>query len=318
MKPIKILFIATFLAHSLFAGDEVGGGGIAENNILYAFENLDGYIDICLTTPTCSLSQAERQVLNRIRKALPEERKNKQLIQFESESNKPGFFYVDGHVRIAKTGFKVGSPIYFNRDLLYPNIAQVAGGPSIPIPNRPYDIPFATSILVHELGHHQGERDHTYLDALGSKLTSLMQTYSAELDGGPFQRSLIVTALNYMTPHKGPEILLRDTEKLYAIGDKVEEALQCPENVKMHYFQVWNLHWLRGKEAEDSKDAVRRVRMRTVLQCMSDTQVLLELQKDLEIQFETVAGTNPNDTLIKKDSLKIRQIDCVKTPSLCH
>lgn len=315
MKKLKQLGWALCLSLNVWAGNEVGGGGIAENNLLYALANLDSYIEICLNAQNaCPLTDPERKLLTQIKSALPEERKNPNLIQFSAESLNPGFFHVDGHVRIAKTGFSVGSPIYFNRDLLYPKLEAVpVGAPSIPNPKRPYDLPFAVSILVHELGHHQGEKDHTYLDSLGSKINSLMQTSAAELDGGPYFPSLIATVLNY--EGGSPELLLRDSEKLYSIGEDVTKALVCKADKKPLRYMLWNLHWLKGDETGIS-DVLRHLRMRAVIQCEEESSARF---REVDLEFRTKAYSEvAQGILIEKNSLKIRQIDCAKTPSVCH
>ncbi|MCX6124359.1 MAG: hypothetical protein NTV34_06360 [Proteobacteria bacterium] len=76
---------------------------------------------------------------------------------------------------MAKTGSEIGSPIYINRDLIYTE--QVGRWSALTVLE-------CIPILVHELGHHQGEAPHTVLDLLGVKVQTLLsKNYSvAEFD----------------------------------------------------------------------------------------------------------------------------------------
>ena len=122
LRKLNQLFISaviSFASMTSFAGTFVNnGGGIAEKNILYAYEKLDTYLQLCLNSNTCKLTADQGSLLLQIYRALPQERQTKQLF-FGSEKKNPGSFMIDGNVRVARTGDEIGSPIYINSDLLY-------------------------------------------------------------------------------------------------------------------------------------------------------------------------------------------------------
>ena len=76
-------------------------------------------------------------------------------IEFKSESESPGFFVLDGQVRIAKTGSNPNDVIYINCDMALANQTEILD---------------AVAILSHELGHHFGVKDHQRLDAFGARI----------------------------------------------------------------------------------------------------------------------------------------------------
>ncbi len=159
---IFILNVCLLMSFNAFAkgGDEVrNGGGLAEQYLAFALENLSGSIDICLAKSECVKNHHERKELAKIKEILPQQKKANRL-RFESEKKRPGFFLIGGVVRLAVTGNKVGDPIYYNLDLLYQNNqSQMTYGQAI-------------QSLVHELGHHLGHYDHDMLEVLGAEVRS--------------------------------------------------------------------------------------------------------------------------------------------------
>lgn len=103
-------------------------------------------------TKQCSISDSESTLISRIIHAVPNEHLAT-TIQFRSEATEPGFFLIDGQVRVAKTGDDVGSPVFINEDLILADQT---------------DVRTAIAILVHELGHHHKIKDHQALDRLGA------------------------------------------------------------------------------------------------------------------------------------------------------
>lgn len=307
---IKIWLLA--LSITLYAGgDSVGGGGIAENNILYSFLNLESFIELCVNASVgCGITVEEGRLLRQISDSMKEERKNTKLIRFESESQKPGFFYVDGALRIAKTGFHVGDPIYFNVDMLYP-LAGTVSIPLIPPPDRPLDIPIATGLLVHELGHHQGEKDHTALDLLAGKVQTFMRVYSSELDGGPLRKYIIATALEF---GKGSEsdLVLRDKRDAYSLLPQLRKTLKCDDKSQPGGFTLWNMHWLRETRSEG--EIVLPLRARVLLYCKGEFRV-----ESKELEIEIVLEQKSSGPLsILNPKTKMAQIDCETANEMCH
>ena len=158
MKTLVILLMMTLSgpAFSALGGDEIrNGGGAAEWYLTFALQNLKHSISNCLTKTTCAPSAKKRDVLKKILDSLEIEQKS-EVLKFSSQKLTPGLFIIDGVVRLAVTGSRVWSPIYYNLDLLYQG-NQV---------NMNYGQ--AVQSLIHELGHHHNVSDHDFLDRLGA------------------------------------------------------------------------------------------------------------------------------------------------------
>jgi hypothetical protein len=142
---------------ALFSGgDHVGnGGGLAESYLAFSKVGLKSFIRSCLSSSICLSTNKEiklaKDVLNHSK---IEETPIKYVIGKET----PGFFFLDGNVRVAKTSYVAGDAIYVNRDLLYDR------------QGRAISLPTAITILFHELGHQVGYKDHDFLDLVGSKI----------------------------------------------------------------------------------------------------------------------------------------------------
>ena len=119
MKRMVIIFLM-IISQNVFSWDEVNnGGGAAEGTLTYTFLNVGKYIDLCLSSDICQISEREKEILSQIKGSLEEEFAQEKPLIFISESSNPGTFIIDGEIKIAKTGSAVGGPIYFNLDLLY-------------------------------------------------------------------------------------------------------------------------------------------------------------------------------------------------------
>jgi hypothetical protein len=227
------LHCASFAAAG--GGGEVGnGGGVAEKNITFAYINLAGYIDICLASASCQLSAQELPVLQAIRGGLSSEYLNQNQIIFSSETAQPGFFFLDGAIRVARTGSTVGSAIYYNRDLLYPV------GPSGNI--TPFSVADAVGSLVHEMGHHHGISDHTFLDLLGSKVEKLMLGQTHSIDSFSQTRFSVET----IDPAGASvsQLIVFDSETVTDLTGRLKTALRgiC-QSEPMAGAIIANLHW---------------------------------------------------------------------------
>ena len=123
------------------------------------------FISLALADPAKKFSPEEKALLEEILSTLPEELAGPTLFTFDSESAHPGFFQLDGAVRVAKTGSSVGDTIFINRDLIYTlRDGQWAA----------MTILECVPLLIHELGHHHGNHSHEFLDLLGVKVQALL------------------------------------------------------------------------------------------------------------------------------------------------
>lgn len=156
-------------------GDEVrNGGGLAENYLTFALKNLDHSLKLCFDSQRCATKAEDRKILLKIKEALPLEIKSN-ILKFASEKKNPGFFKINGITRLAITGNTVGSPIYYNLDMLYKNDeSQINYGQAV-------------QSLIHELGHHHAVYDHDRLENLGAEVrASEYETQMCRVTSGYF------------------------------------------------------------------------------------------------------------------------------------
>ncbi|WP_413558946.1 hypothetical protein [Bdellovibrio sp. HCB209] len=310
-----VLALVASLSVSAFAGpggDWVNnGGGIAEKNVLYAYERLDQYIEICLTSDGCKLSPREREIIAKIAKGLPQEVKGR-LLYFGSEQKTPGFFMIDGLVRVAKTGSSPNTPIYINSDLLY---SKGSDGQYTAV-----SIPEAVAILVHEFGHHYGGYTHEELDLLGVRISMLLQTKMAVTPLLPWSNDISAMVLTKDVYTAYPDVLL-------SVGDDVVDISKAVANEAMCYrFSVpipvlpipdldliskkptgsvlYNLHW------DKFSDSDTRIKVKLIgnisNSCLFKTNILLR-SNDYKMSISFSATKQNGSWKFDAGSLKVEQ-----------
>lgn len=158
-----LILTPSFARNGSGGGDIVGnGGGLAEQNFIYALTHLPEFITETLNNDP--IGSEDHEALQKIYTvALSQYQKNNKL-KFLSGKKNPGFFEseTDPEVRLAKTDFNPDSTIYINLDLLYKHndIGEI----------EVLSLPVMVASLVHEFGHQVEFRDHHYLDFLGAKV----------------------------------------------------------------------------------------------------------------------------------------------------
>ena len=239
MKTL-IINLCLLLSFNSFAktGDEVrNGGGLAEQYLAFALENLDVAIELCLAKSDCAKNADGRLILKKIKDALPQEKMAK-ILKFESEKKNPGFFIIDDVVRLAVTGNKIGDPIYYNLDLLYQGdeIRMTFGQ--------------ATQTLIHELGHHLGFLDHEALELLGAEVRSFTEGNINDVPYLPHLQSKGFSTVGTETRsfvNNGNLNLVFSDEKIDLTRHFQKISSQCvPSTVdplESSSFQFFNLHW---------------------------------------------------------------------------
>jgi hypothetical protein len=229
------------------------GGGSSEANIVYAWQNVEKFIDVALKSNSIDLAKDESNLLRKITSSLDKERSELNLI-FKSGKKHPELFELDdqGKARIAMTGDFVGDTIYFNYDRLYPKddfgISQ------------PISVIRAVGYLVHEFGHHHNIKDHAYLDLLGTKVMMASRGMIKKVDLSEYQRPFIdITAYNknlnfidVLRTRSGlggnqvlSDLILSDSTKLINLTDELNKKLLCERvnTPKLMYTFFNNLHW---------------------------------------------------------------------------
>lgn len=300
------------------SGSDAGnGGGLAEKNVIFAYMNLEKYTDLCLESGLCRLTGPERALLTKIRGALSAEKAKEGQIIFRSEKEQPGFFEIEGQPRVAKTGNSVGDPIYVNTDLLYYPVSGEM---------RAVDIPLSVSILVHELGHHQGVKDHAALDILGSKLQALLLTQSQRAEFWNGNAALITYQLNAVRRDEDKkklnavdQLLLENDwnggSELISLTEKVVAGIGCPGgSLKPLGIRFYNLHEERGvKFDKKNRLLTKPVQAWYILSCSpgaesdhGDVEIELGFKKLLDGSFRFLP-----------ELTRVSQISCLKDVRAC-
>lgn len=264
---MKFLLLWLALVPSAFAGNESGGGGdhvnngggLAEQNFLYAYDNLDNWLETCREVQnTCRLGAKESAILGKIQFELRQVRKEPGLI-FKSGRLNPGLFETDEHgkVRVAVTGSRAGDPIYLNLDLIYHD----AAGSEAAI-----DVYGAVAILVHELGHHAGEEDHLFLDVLGNKVRNRREQFRESIDLKkylhPEFRAVAHNSAReireYFSLVGNPvsRFTLENGEELWDLTDAFTAYAVCPAGTDLRATHLTNITWHRL--ADFNKEAKRQ------------------------------------------------------------
>lgn len=234
-----ILFLA---AGAWAGGDHVkNGGGIAEQRILFAYQNLERFIDLCLRSDSCQLSADQRAILDKVLKALPSERAGaggatgSGQIQFAKGSEHSEIFVIDGVMRVAVTGDAIGSLIYINQELIYGKDSQGIV--------RAISFGEAVALLVHELGHHHGIKDHTWLDFLGARLRGVVEaeTQRTNIEAGNiyFSMTWINFSLHSITP-----LFVMDRENSLDVTAAILKQIKCADSQdRLTGLWLWNVRW---------------------------------------------------------------------------
>ncbi|MCB9082962.1 MAG: hypothetical protein H6624_01395 [Bdellovibrionaceae bacterium] len=236
---LRTLLISALLmipASAWSRGDVVGNGiGLAEKRFHYVFQNIESFVGLCLSGNLCKLTASEQALALKILEAMPQERLQKKPLQFESEKKRPGFFVIDGKVKAAKTGPRIGVPIYINLDM---TVRQTFYGSS-----EPMGEPEVLSILMHELGHHHGIEDEDQLDIFGSKFQTALAAELQRVELGFHAANVQVSVLN--TPALGvlPQVWITDGLQMFDLSHMVLPYLTCPAGYTMSGGHISNTHW---------------------------------------------------------------------------
>jgi len=288
-------------------GDLVGnGGGLAEKNILFSHVNLKGYIEICLNSPTCKLNTWEKNLLNKILNGLPDE---VDQVKFVSEKNNPGFFRIDGELKLAKTGDEVGSPIFINSDLLYTKNSQGL--------YKAFGISEAVALLIHEMGHHHGAKNHNKLDLLGIKVSMSLENHSDKASLFPHNQNFMAISVNKQNAQEFPQLLVYFDSTFMDISKEFRKALKCRGlyfflgQSKPHGASFHNMFWKKLSRRFDVYEFTVSGNVSTYCkgEPFNPTQ-LKATSVDIKFKLEIVRDRNKRSGLkweYIEDSLKIKQ-----------
>ena len=314
LTKLVVLF-AVLSTQSVFAGgDRVNnGGGLAEKNVMYAYEKLGSYIKLCLDSDTCKLNSTQYYILQKIYNGLPTD-KNANQLSFSSEQANPGRFIIDGNVRVAKTGSLPGSPIMINSDLLY-NKNQNGSYEAMSIPE-------AVAVLVHEFGHHYGTYSHEELDLIGVRISLLLQSKVITTPLVPWRSDISMTVLNQDAAGSFPEVILYVGNDIIDISHFYKAEVECvgfkipiplfpvPDinlNGKTPKASIFhNLHWDKIKDKESSLEVQITGNVSNRCKVKSETEIRSN-SSQLSIKFKMNKGID--SWVYDKSSLSLKQFE---------
>lgn len=194
----------------------------ADSNFIFSYNNLDKFIGLCLTDSECDLDASQKDLLQAIASAIPEERKNTTQLVFVSAKERPGFFVLDGQIKVAKTYDDIGSSIYVNTDMI-----------------KGLEVVDAVAILIHELGHHHKIKDETVLDLLGLKVAFyyqqkyLQETYHELIPGlkvSAYNYWLKKTFTNVFDTNAHFDLVIADENRMEVLTDRLK-SFNCSESI---------------------------------------------------------------------------------------
>lgn len=251
MKSLLFLLLFTALnAHaakiiSIDGQETQNGGGAAEQTFAYALTKLKVVYRMCLAVDDCVRVKEQREILAKIHASIDQELANPGLIRFKA-SWWPDFMR-DGQMRVAVTGSKVGDTIYLNRDMIYTRRGEAL---------VPYTMGEAISLLTHELGHHQGEKDHDLLDQLGANVRAFFESESETIVMDPFTNrypgfDIRLNAFHTRQPafpyaHESI-FLLSVGEAFFDLNPDIWPQMSCsaiaPMPAQVAGFRFFQMHW---------------------------------------------------------------------------
>lgn len=217
-------------------GDIIGnGGGLAEQNFIYALSQLSEFID---ETITAGIVKGEDITnLAKIGRHAKKAGTRAGELIFLSGKAVPGLFDspYDQEVRLAKTALSPDAPILINLDLIY---KRTHGELEI------MAMPVMVASLVHELGHQVGFEDHSYLDFLGSRVRRLLEREQNRVgrmlghDG-----RIEMTSIN-LGPLSLPRLFMTFGDILLSFDGEMSNVLKCKQDKSIvRAARIENQHW---------------------------------------------------------------------------
>ncbi len=239
-EVLRAMDLSPRLAARLAGGDIIGnGGGLVEQEFRYAYRRLSKIISSCSASALCPFAGRELEVLKKIGVVSHKYIAKKDRLIFLSSVDYPGFFEdtEDAQVRVAKTAFIEGAPIFINLDMIY------AGN------GAAFDFPTMISILVHEIGHQIGIKSHSTLDDMGAKLRDYI-TQDKHTSTFRHEKGVaVVQVYNLKKVDHFAEVFFSYNGDITPLTSKIRSRLKCDrENSTLIGFEISNAHWerLRG------------------------------------------------------------------------
>jgi hypothetical protein len=263
-------------AERLGSGDIVGnGGGKAEADFKYTYRKLYKFITDCELSYKCFTTDRQKSILRKIKQISLINMNKKDKMIFVDEHKIPGFFRDehDPQVRVAKTGFDSDSPIFINLDLIYNHSSE------------PYDIPSIVAILIHEIGHQTGIREHAMLDDLGAIVRNFLNSEKLQSKMTINGNTVNLTAFNFHDDDVYAELNLHYVGYNIELGSRIHSESQCStKDTNLVGYKIENIHFERS--VRRNKKHHVKAKAWITLNCMGTDLSLIKEEKDLYISFE--------------------------------
>ena len=319
MKALSLIFAGLLIYQSTFATVKMGGsgsdagngGGLAEKNLIFGQSELAKFIELCLSTNLCHTDAKENELLTQIAKTMSDELKVP--LQFKSERTDKNSFHIDGVVRVARTGDRVGSPVLINTDLLYSKTKE-----GIPVA---VDVPQALSILIHEYGHHHKVKDHARLDRLGTKLQTLVLNHEVRAEFWNGNAALSIYQFNSVRNDSEKKnitqldrIVLENQDELVDLTEGVAKAFQCPGRSQAKGIRLYNAYGERGTHFDKSTQTLTKPMKAWFIASCSEGTEFDHGDVSLVLNFKKISDDHFS---FLPEQTQIRFSGCKNDPGVC-
>lgn len=259
-------------------GDIIGNGtGITEVRFFESYYALPALVKRCLESSLCPISYSDRAILQSITEVLKVNLRQRHQLLFLSGSAYPRFFVDSDQIgpRTAKTGFRMGLPIFLNRDHFYKN-----GAPNIQTKE-------AIAILIHELGHQTGERSHTLLDGIGTKFATWATGKSYFLQRKIEDDFAEFSVMNSETPNRWPLTWISWRGNSISFTAKLKEDAKCKDQSREAVgASLSNLHWRREFLGTELKRISASAWV--TLYCLGEDSLIYEEDHSIDVDYTIV------------------------------
>lgn len=215
---VNVLISAIFLlSQTLLAGGYAGnGGGLVEQNFNFVYSSLPRLIESSAAMITNQFSNAELATLLKIGEIAQQNSSNSKRLLFLSGQKHPEIFNTSEEElhRLAVTTLNPGDTIFVNSDLLYTD----QGTPMLTIGE-------IVSILVHEVGHQTGEKDHQYLDIIGSKLRNYYNQNSLNYDIIKGDTLIVFSVINQRGLYTSGQLIFQNQTGVVDLTPKIIQKI---------------------------------------------------------------------------------------------
>lgn len=230
-------------------GDIIGNGaGLGEMQFQYMYHSIPQFIRACIRSNMCPINEVHRSILMRIQVILNRNRDLSTKLIFLSSKDHPNFFKSedDPELRIAKTGFRPDIPIFIDIEQVYEEDGDLALG-SLEV----------LSILVHEVGHQTGERRHSYLDDLATRLRRFVEIDFKSIHQSFEGREYRAETFNFQNPDTNAKLFVVLGTETLSLDKEIAGLVRCEIGRRPVGFRIGNLHWHDRAQRERERVTVK-------------------------------------------------------------